>query len=34
MKVGDKSKLLPLEKYGIKVMSIGFLIEEKSTVVV
>jgi ATP-binding protein involved in chromosome partitioning len=33
MKVGDKSKLLPLEKYGIKVMSIGFLIEEKSAVV-
>lgn len=32
-KVGEKSMLVPLERYGVKVMSIGFLIEEKSAVV-
>lgn len=32
-KLGDKNKLLPLEKYGIKVMSIGFLMEEGTAVV-
>lgn len=32
-KVGDKNKLVPLEKYGVKIMSIGFLMEEKQAVV-
>jgi len=32
-KIGDKNKLVPLEKYGVKVMSIGFLMEEKQAVV-
>lgn len=32
-KIGEKSMLIPLEKYGVKVMSIGFLIEDKSAVV-
>lgn len=32
-KVGEKSMLVPLERYGVKVMSIGFLIEDKSAVV-
>ncbi len=32
-KVGDKNKLVPMEKYGVKVMSIGFLMEEGTAVV-
>ncbi|MEO6694220.1 MAG: iron-sulfur cluster carrier protein ApbC [Ignavibacteria bacterium] len=32
-KIGDKSKLIPLEKYNVKIMSIGFLMEEKQAVV-
>jgi len=30
---GDKGMIVPLEKYGIKVMSIGFLVDEKNAVV-
>jgi ATP-binding protein involved in chromosome partitioning len=33
MRVDSKNKLLPVEKFGIKVMSIGFLMEEGSAVV-
>jgi len=32
-KVGDKNKLIPMEKYGVKVMSIGFLMEANTAVV-
>lgn len=32
-KVGDKNKLVPMEKYGVKVMSIGFLMEANTAVV-
>ncbi|HMQ67539.1 MAG TPA: Mrp/NBP35 family ATP-binding protein [Ignavibacteria bacterium] len=32
-KVGDKNKLVPMEKYGVKVMSIGFLMEADTAVV-
>ena len=32
-KIGEKNKLLPMEKYGVKVMSIGFLMEENTAVV-
>lgn len=32
-KSGDKNKLVPMEKYGVKVMSIGFLMEEGTAVV-
>lgn len=32
-KIGDKNKLVPLEKYGVKIMSIGFLMEEGTAVV-
>jgi len=32
-KIGDKNKLVPLEKYGVKIMSIGFLMEENTAVV-
>ncbi|MFZ9660307.1 MAG: P-loop NTPase, partial [Chitinophagaceae bacterium] len=31
--VGEKEMILPLEKYGIKLMSIGLLVDEKSAVV-
>lgn len=31
--ITEKQKLIPLERYGIKVMSMGFLIEENSAVV-
>ncbi|HEY4149351.1 MAG TPA: Mrp/NBP35 family ATP-binding protein [Chitinophagaceae bacterium] len=30
---GEKGKILPLERYGIKLMSIGLLVDEKSAVV-
>jgi ATP-binding protein involved in chromosome partitioning len=30
---GDKGMIVPLERYGIKIMSIGFLVDEKSAVV-
>jgi len=30
---GEKGKIVPLEKYGIKLMSIGILVDEKSAVV-
>jgi ATP-binding protein involved in chromosome partitioning len=30
---GEKAKIVPLEKYGIKLMSIGLLVDEKSAVV-
>lgn len=30
---GNKAKIVPLEKYGIKLMSIGLLVDEKSAVV-
>jgi ATP-binding protein involved in chromosome partitioning len=30
---GDKGTIVPLEKYGIKLMSIGFLVDEKNAVV-
>jgi ATP-binding protein involved in chromosome partitioning len=33
MNVGEKGMILPLEKYGIKIMSIGLLVDEKSAVV-
>lgn len=33
MRVNDKNKLIPIEKYGIKVMSIGFLMDEGTAVV-
>jgi len=33
MRVGDKSMLLPLVKYGLKLISIGFLVEEKDAIV-
>ena len=32
-KIGEKNKLVPMEKYGVKVMSIGFLMEEGTAVV-
>ncbi|MEO8446992.1 MAG: Mrp/NBP35 family ATP-binding protein [bacterium] len=32
-KIGEKNKLVPFEKYGVKVMSIGFLMEEGTAVV-
>ena len=32
-KEGDKNKMIPLEKYGVKLMSIGFLMEEGNAVV-
>lgn len=32
-KIGDKNKLVPMEKFGVKVMSIGFLMEEETAVV-
>lgn len=32
-KAGDKNKLVPVEKYGVQVMSIGFLMEEGNAVV-
>lgn len=32
-KTGEKNKLIPMEKYGVKVMSIGFLMEEGTAVV-
>ena len=32
-KVGDKNKLVPMEKYGVKVMSIGFLMDANTAVV-
>ncbi len=32
-KDGEKNKLVPMEKYGVKVMSIGFLMEEVTAVV-
>jgi ATP-binding protein involved in chromosome partitioning len=31
--VGEKNKLVPIEKYGVKIMSIGFLMEESTAVV-
>ncbi len=31
--VGEKGMIVPLERYGIKIMSIGFLVDEKSAVV-
>lgn len=33
MKAGEKNKLVPMERFGIKVMSIGFLMDEGSAVV-
>lgn len=33
VKAGDKHKMLPIEKHGIELMSIGFLIEDNSAVV-
>lgn len=33
MQVGDKNKLVPIEKFGVKIMSIGFLMEESTAVV-
>jgi ATP-binding protein involved in chromosome partitioning len=33
MKMGEKSVLTPLVKYGLKLMSIGFLVEEKDAIV-
>ncbi|HTL06844.1 MAG TPA: Mrp/NBP35 family ATP-binding protein, partial [Chitinophagaceae bacterium] len=33
MGAGEKGKIVPLEKYGIKLMSIGLLVDEKSAVV-
>jgi ATP-binding protein involved in chromosome partitioning len=33
MNVGDKGMIVPLEKYGIKLMSIGLLVDEKNAVV-
>jgi ATP-binding protein involved in chromosome partitioning len=33
MRMGDKSVLLPVVKYGLKLMSIGFLVEEKDAIV-
>ncbi|MBV6479809.1 MAG: Iron-sulfur cluster carrier protein [Ignavibacteria bacterium] len=30
---GDKNKLLPVEKFGVKLMSIGFLLEQETAVV-
>ena len=33
MQIGDKNKLVPLEKFGVKIMSIGFLMEENTAVV-
>lgn len=32
-KSGEKNKLIPIEKYGVKIMSIGFLMEENTAVV-
>ncbi len=32
-KVNDKEKLVPFEKYGVKVMSLGFLLEEDTPVI-
>lgn len=31
--VGEKNKLVPIEKFGVKIMSIGFLMEESTAVV-
>jgi ATP-binding protein involved in chromosome partitioning len=33
VEVNGKGKILPLEKYGIKVMSIGFLVDERQAVI-
>ena len=33
MREGDKSVLIPVVKYGLKLMSIGFLVEEKDAIV-
>lgn len=33
MRMGDKSVLMPVVKYGLKLMSIGFLVEEKDAIV-
>lgn len=33
MNVGDKGMIVPLEKYGIRLMSIGLLVDEKNAVV-
>src|SRR5258706_6058135 len=33
VKIGEKTKLLPLVKYGLKVMSIGFLVDQNEAVV-
>ncbi|HYE54876.1 MAG TPA: Mrp/NBP35 family ATP-binding protein, partial [Chitinophagaceae bacterium] len=33
MNVGDKGMIVPLERYGIKLMSIGLLVDEKNAVV-
>jgi ATP-binding protein involved in chromosome partitioning len=33
MRMGDKSVLIPVVKYGLKLMSIGFLVEEKDAIV-
>lgn len=32
-RVGDKSMLIPVQKYGLKLMSIGFLVEESDAIV-
>ena len=31
--IGEKNKLVPIEKFGVKIMSIGFLMEESTAVV-
>jgi len=33
VKIGDKTKLLPIVKFGLKVMSIGFLVDQNEAVV-
>ena len=33
VKIGEKTRLLPLVKYGLKVMSIGFLVDQNEAVV-
>src|SRR5580765_2801938 len=33
VKIGEKTKLLPLVKFGLKVMSIGFLVDQNEAVV-
>ena len=33
VKIGDKTRLLPIVKYGLKVMSIGFLVDQNEAVV-